>query len=361
MSNHKTIYIIAGEESGDILGGRLMQALNQAGQFDFHGIGGQSMQEQGLPSLFPMTDLSVMGLFEVLPRLPKIMKRINQTVTDIAQKQPDLVITVDSPDFCKRVVKAVRPLCAKTKFIHYVAPTVWAWRQGRAKKMAKLYDGLICLFPFEPQYFEPYGLRADYCGHPIVETITQGQKTRTNDHILILPGSRVGEVKRMAPVFAETFKKMRGMNPSLKAYIVALPHVKDMIDEEFYGMDIDYIAPVDRFEAFKTAPFTLATSGTVGLELAVAECPHIIAYKMNPLTWKVLQHLVHVKFAHLVNIMEGRQVIPECLQSRCNSDDILHAVKTYDCPDLSVIRAKLSGHKDQSPSQQAAKFVQSFL
>ena len=360
MSKH-TIYIIAGEESGDVLGGRLLNALHQMGDFDVVGIGGQSMQANGLHSLFPMTDLSVMGLFEILPRLPILMRRIRQTVADIVQKQPDIVVTIDSPDFCKRVVKKARAKCPKTKFIHYVAPTVWAWREGRAKTMANRFDGLICLFPFEPPYFEKYSLRAHYCGHPIVETVSPTQIERTNDHVLILPGSREGEVKRMAPVFAETFRRMRQMNPSLKAHIVALPHVKNTIEDEFFGMDVVYIDSEDRFEAYKSAPFALATSGTVGLELAVAECPHIIAYKMNPLTWWIIRRLVKVQHAHLVNIMEGRAVIPECLQSKCNAHDILEAVKHYDYPDLSNVREKLSGDPAHPPSQQAAEFVVSFL
>lgn len=357
----KSIYMVAGEISGDVLGGRLMDAMQSQGNFTFNGVGGDMMTSQGLKSLFPMNDLSVMGLFEVLPKLPTLIKRINQTVDDIVKHQPDVVVTIDAPDFCKRVVKKARKKCPNTKFIHYVAPTVWAWRSGRAKVMAELFDGLICLLPFEPQYFEKHGLKAQFCGHPIVEKITTEQYERTNDHILILPGSRHGEIARMAPVFADVFKKMREMNPDLEGRIVALPHLKAEIAEHFFGLNVTMIDPNMRYDAFKTAPFALATSGTVGLELAVAQCPHVIAYKMNPLTWWVLNRMAYVKHAHLVNIMEGQDVIPECIQEKCTPDDIMNAVTGYPNPDLSVIREKLAGENDKRPSLQAADFINQFL
>ena len=358
----KSIYVIAGETSGDVLGGRLMNAMQSQGNFTFHGIGGDMMISQGLKTLFPMSDLSLMGIFEILPKLPALIKRINQTVADIVDQQPDVVVTIDAPDFCKRVVKKARQKCPNTKFVHYVAPTVWAWRSGRAKTMVELFDGLICLLPFEPQYFEKHGLRAQFCGHPIVEKINLDAVERLNDHVLILPGSRRGEISRMAPVFAETFKQMKEMNPDLQGRIVALPHLKDDIAEYFLGMDVTYIDPNMRYDAFKTAPFALATSGTVGLELAVAQCPHVIAYKMNALTWRVLNRMAYVKHAHLVNIMEGAEIIPECIQDKCSVDNIMNAVKGYSNPDLSAIRAKLSGHDTKTPpSMQAAQFIQAFL
>ncbi len=354
--------MIAGETSGDVLGGRLMAAMQSQGNFSFNGVGGDLMTSQGLKNLFPMSDLSLMGIFEILPKLPTLIKRINQTVADIVDKQPDVVITIDAPDFCKRVVKKVRKKCPNTKFVHYVAPTVWAWRSGRAKTMAELFDGLICLLPFEPQYFEKHGLKAQFCGHPIVEKIDLSVVKRPNDHVLILPGSRRGEIKRMAPVFADTFKQMKIMNPDLEGRIVALPHLKDDIAEHFFGMDVTYIDPNMRYDAFKTAPFALATSGTVGLELAVAQCPHVIAYKMNALTWWVLNRMAYVKHAHLVNIMEGAEVIPECIQEKCTADEIMNAVKGYSNSDLSAIRTKLSGADEKMPpSMQAAQFISQFL
>lgn len=357
----RKIVILAGEESGDVLGGRLIHALKAQGDFAITGVGGTTMMQNGMDSLFPMQDLSVMGLIEIMPRLPLLIKRIRQTVRHIIHTQPDIVVTIDSPDFCKRVVKKARKKCPRTKFIHYVAPTVWAWRQGRAKTMAEIFDGLICLFPFEPSYFERHGLKAQYCGHPVIETFAAiPPQSRLDDHILILPGSRKGEIKRMAPVFAETFKRLHALNPSLEGRIVALPHLKEMIEEHFLGMNVTYVSPDDRYQAFMKAPFALATSGTVGLELAVAECPHIIAYKTNPLTWWILKRMVRVKYAHLANIMEDREVIPECLQDQCNPDAILKAMEDYGTLDLSRIYYKIVGGTPDLPSVQAARFVTLF-
>lgn len=358
-----SIYIIAGEASGDVLGGRLISSLKELRpDLEFHGIGGDMMQGEGIKSLFPINDLSLMGLIEIVPKLSKLIQRVYQTVNDIADKQPDIVITIDSPDFCKRVAKRARKKCPQTKFIHYVAPTVWAWREGRAKTMAKLFDGLICLFPFEPPYFQKYNLNAQFCGHPAIETIPQNNFERTNDHILIFPGSRSGEVKRMAPIFRDVYQKMKGMNPDLQARVVALPHLKEDISEEFFGLNIAYVDPQDRYLAMKEAPFALAKSGTTGLELAIAECPHIIAYKMHPVTWRLLRKLLKIKYAHIINIMEDEEIIPECIQDRCNSEDIIHAVLRYKNPDLSKIRQKLNGNNPSlKPSQQAAQYILGFL
>ena len=358
----KSIYIIAGETSGDVLGARLMHAMAARQDCVFTGIGGSMMAQSGLKSLFPMDELSIMGIFEIIPQIPQLLKRINQTVDDIIAQQPDIIVTIDSPDFCKRVVKKARSKCPNTKFIHYVAPTVWAWREGRAEIMADLFDGLICLLPFEPPYFEKYALKAEFCGHPIVEAIPDERFERNPADILILPGSRKSEVSKMAPIFADVFRRLKANHQSVQASIVALPHVKSIIEAAFNDIDVRYINPDDRYDAFQTAGFAMATSGTVGLELAVAGCPHIVAYKMNPLTYLVGKALVKTKYAHLVNIMEGREVIPEFIQGQCNADDILNGLNGLDKQDLSNVREKLNGADTKTPpSIQAAEFVLSFV
>lgn len=359
----KSVFIIAGEVSGDVLGGRLIKAFKyKRPELIIHGIGGHEMTGQGLKSLFPMEELSVMGLAEILPRLPSLIKRIRQTAAEIVRLQPDIVVTIDSPDFVKRVVKKARPHCPQTRFIHYVAPTVWAWREGRAKTLAKLYDGLICLLPFEPSYFEKYGLRAEFCGHPLIETIPEITKQRDPGHILILPGSRLGEVSRLAPVFAETLQKLQEDSTGLKASVIALPSVKDVIQENFRDLNVNYIEPDKRFEAFQNAGRALVASGTAGLELAVAGCPHVIAYKMNPLTYWLARRMIRVQYAHLANIMAGRDVIPEFLQNECTADNLYDAVRDLETPGFKHIRRKLAGNDpSKPPSEQAADFVLSFL
>jgi lipid-A-disaccharide synthase len=359
----KLIYIIAGEESGDVLGTRLIQSLQQTSDFDFRGIGGHGMQSAGLKTIFPMDELSVMGLFEIVPKLPNLIKRINQTVDDIAEHSPDIIITIDSPDFCKRVVKKARSRVPNTtRFIHYVAPTVWAWRAGRAATMAELFDGLICLLPFEPPYFEREGLNAKFCGHPLTEAISNEQYERDPSEILILPGSRRGEVARMGPIFAKVFEHMQNNYPKLKASIVALPHVRSEIEGFFKQCNPTYIDPSKRFDAFKKAGFALATSGTVGLELAVAQCPHIVAYKVNSLTYQVARHMIKTPYAHLVNIMEGQELVPEFMQNKCSVDNILNGLNTMQKQDFTLIRDKLSGETpSKTPSQQAADFILTYL
>ena len=360
-----SIYIIAGEASGDVLGGRLMHALNNIKDSEpviFSGIGGTTMEEAGLTSLFPMQELSLMGIFEVVPKLPKVIKRVYQTVRDIEKIQPDIVITIDAPDFNKAVVKRARKKCPHIKFVHYVAPTVWAWRKGRAKQMAKLFDGLICLFPFEPPYFEKEGLTAVCCGHPAIEAIPVINAERQNDHILIFPGSRLGEIKRIAPVFRDVYQKMKAMNPDLRAHIVAFSNLKEDIEEEFFGLNVKYIDPKDRYKAMTEAPFALAKSGTTGIELAIAKCPHIIAYKMNSITWEILIRVVKTKYAHIVNIMYNKEVVPEFIQYNCVASKIMHSILHHKSPDFGEIRLRLAGdNPEMSPSKQAAYFVKTFL
>jgi len=362
--SNKSVYIIAGEVSGDILGGRLLEALKTIHpDIHIHGIGGSMMQEQGVNSLFPMAELSVMGVAEILPKLLHFLRRIRQTADDIIAKQPDIVVTIDSPDFTKHVVKRARPHCSNTNFVHYVAPSVWAWRAGRAKTMAKLYDGLICLLPFEPPYFEQQNLRTEFCGHPAVEIVQFGkQENRDNNHLLILPGSRRGEVSRMAPIFAQTLGLLRHNQPDLRASIVALPHVQDIITNAFLGQDVNYITPDERFYTFQTTGKALATSGTVGLELAVAGCAHVIAYKMNLVTFWLARRLVKTKYVHLVNIMENKAVVPEYLQKNAMAKNLCHGLQNLNSGDLYGIRSKLAGKSPElPPSMQAALFVNSFL
>jgi lipid-A-disaccharide synthase len=236
--------------------------------------------------------------------------------------------------------------------------------------MAQLFDGLICLLPFEPDYFKNEGLDARFCGHPILEAFsnklssgfTKESPEKHPNHILIFPGSRMGEVKRMAPIFRETFNQMKTMNPDLQAHIVAFDEFRNMLDEEFLGLNYIYIDPENRYGAMLNAPFALAKSGTVGLELAVANCPHVIAYKMNKVTWQILKRLVKTPYAHLANILAGKEIIPECIQDNCNAEYIMQRI-LHDLPeDMRFIREKLKGENPNlTPSEQAADYVLEML
>lgn len=370
----KHVYIIAGEASGDFLGAQLMQSLKEK-QPDmiFSGIGGALMQRQGLSSLFPMNELSIMGVAEILPKIPHMLKRIKQTVEDIEGKQPDVIITIDAPDFSFRVQKKIKKRGkVQSKQIHYVAPTVWAWRPKRAQKIAQFLDGLICLFPFEPPYFEKEGLKAIAVGHPMMETdiveakalnIGQGNTKKLG----VFFGSRQGEIKRMSAVLLEAVNKISKTEPSLELIVPTLPHLENKIRDLLKDTNIPYHVLTDseqKWPTFKSCDTAIAVSGTVGLELAVANIPHLITYKMNPLTFHLLKYILTTKYAHLANIMLQKEVVPEFIQMNCTSNNIANkAIELLSNNDMravqqnkfDIVRQELGQNKKSSDI--AADFI----
>lgn len=375
-----SVFISAGEVSGDVLGARLMAALKEqhAGDIKFYGVGGPLMQAQGLDSLFPMEDLSVMGIAEVLPRLNLILKRIKQASDLIVKLSPDIVVTIDAPDFSFRVVKrARRGLSGKDKMprmIHYVAPTVWAWRPKRAQKVARLYDGIMCLLPFEPPYFEREGMRAGFVGHPMMESgegTADGLSFRARHHIPdgartlgVLFGSRGGELKRMGPEFVAMMKHLRDSDPDLHFIAPTLPHLEGRVRDLVEGLPCTIERDVrQKWNAFAAMDGALATSGTVGLELAVADVPHVIAYKTNALTAAIVRRMIKVKYAHLANLLLDAPVVPEFIQENCSVPALTAALMALpgqaaaQKADFVRVRAMLGGENDLTPSGQAARFV----
>lgn len=379
----KSICIIAGEPSGDFLGGGLAKAL-KAAQPDviLSGVGGAHMKGAGINSLFPYEDLAVMGIAEVLPNLRVILRRIRETADFIVETKPDIVVTIDSPDFVFRVIKAVKKKTdAPPKFIHYVAPSVWAWRAGRAEKISKIVDGLICLFDFEPSYFEAYGLKTIAAGHPLVEggameangaAFREEYGIGQGDPIIgVLFGSRKGELKRVGKDLRDAAFTLADKIGG-KVHIVAptLPHVKGAVFDllKDYNGPIHIVDdPADKWNAFASFNVALAVSGTVGLELAAMRVPHVIAYRASPITHLIIKSLVKVPFAHLANIMEGAEVVPEFLQGDCKPDAIAEiAYRLYQNPakqiaDFDHIRFRLGYGQAQTPSEKAASFVLSFM
>lgn len=377
MSKH--IYIIAGEASGDFLGAQLMKAIKAKDtDIKFSGVGGALMKNEGLKSLFPMHDLSVMGIVEVLPRLKLLIKLIRQTSDNIDDIKPDVVITIDAPDFCFRVIKRVKKISSASnkpfpKFIHYVAPTVWAWRPKRAQKIAQFLDGLICLFDFEPAYFEKEGLSAITAGHPMMESgvmearaLFIGQKETPKLGVFF--GSRQGEIKRIAPVLIETLNKIIVDTPDIELVIPTLPHLETQILE--LTQDINnpvhiYTDQSQKWSVFKACDAAIAVSGTVGLELAAANVPHVIAYKTNRLTWEIAKRLIKTPYAHLANIIMGKEVVPEFIQDDCDAADIANEVLTL-LDDQSIAQMQRKefdfvrqsiGYGVKTPSEIAAEFV----
>jgi lipid-A-disaccharide synthase len=382
-----SIYIIAGEMSGDLLGARLIHALRQISgrPLTFAGVGGAAMQAAGVPSLFPIRDLSVMGLAEVLPRLPKILQRMRQTIDDVVARQPRIVVTIDSPGFCFRVVKKLKKLCPHTRFVHYVAPQVWAWKPERAEKISHLFDGLMCLLPFEPQYFTPHGLRTAFVGHPVVnlrENITQSREEFFDKYNLslnnpptiltLLFGSREGEVRRLgAPFFEAAYRLLREW-PNLCVLVPSPPHLWDIL-KPIIGSDQRFIPvdPEDRFQAFTLSQAAIAASGTVALELSMLGVPHTVAYKFAPLTYQLGKRLVKVPSMHLANILLGERVVPEFLQKQANGRNLAstaldllinkNGMAQQQRQAFAQLPDILRGEGGGTPAQQAASFVLGYL
>lgn len=374
------IYLIAGEASGDVLGSLLMRALRAAhGDVQFFGIGGPLMVREGMHTLFPMQTLSVMGLAEILPKLKDLLGRIRQTAEHIEKTNPDIVITIDAPDFSFRVVRAVQENDkAKPLLLHYVAPTVWAWRAGRAKKVAELYDGIICLFPFEPPYFQRHQLPSAYVGHPVMEQgYVDASGTAIRAELGIAPedkviglmfGSRAGEVARHGALLHDIAQKMQKDTPNLHILIPAMPHLENSIREHLKDLKNVHIFydPDRKPEIFAAMNAAMAVSGTVALELAVANVPHVIAYTMNAATYQVARRLVRVRFAHLANLLLNKETVPEFIQDACDVDKIAAELKPllkegHDTEvqraEFATVRKMLHGKTKDAPSVQAARFV----
>lgn len=374
------VFISVGETSGDILGARLMASMRaQMPGVRFSGVGGPLMAAQGLESLFPMRELSVMGIVEVLPKLPRILRRIKESAQFIASQRPDIVVTIDAPDFSFRVVKRARALGADTPlFIHYVAPTVWAWRPERAGKLAKLYDGLICLFPFEPPYFIREGMSAICAGHPVMETDYDradgdGLRRALNipprpAHVTgVLFGSRAGELKKNGPVLRDALLDIARLYPDMHFLSLTLPHLEGDVRSLLAALPQARVHvtsdPAHKWAAFRAMDQAVAVSGTVGLELAVAGVAHVIAYRTNALTAAIIRRKIKVKYAHLANLLLDRPVIGEFLQENCTKDHVAQALAALIQGDHAQItageevRALLRGEKNGQPSEQAARYI----
>ncbi len=376
------LFLIAGEHSGDALGSRLMAALKtqSAGRIGFAGVGGPRMEAEGLDSLFPMSDLSVMGLAEVLPRVPKLLRRLRQTVADIKARRPSAVVSIDAPDFCFPVAKRLKG--QGIPLIHYVAPQVWAWRPGKAKVAAELFDRLIVLLPFEAPYFEAVGLSSAFVGHPVVETGAEsgdGQAFRRRHGIpaeapliCVLPGSRGNETARLLPVFGETLALLRKNLPDLRAVVPTVEGVAEQVAAAAAGWTPTPLitrGQADKLDAFAAADAALAASGSVTLELAVAKTPTVIAYKANPLTALLARRLIRVRYINLVNLILDRQALPEFLQENCRPEKLAAALAGIfaddaarraqrDAFDEVLQRLGLGG---PPPSEKAAEIVLSMI
>lgn len=323
------IFIVAGEASGDWMGAKLIkQLLKKNKKAKIQIIGGKKMEAAcaGLRSHIPITELSLMGFAEILPHIPRLRRRMAEAVEAISEFKPDMLVTIDSPGFNFRIAKQLQFLRPQCKFVHYVAPTVWAYKPERAQTVAELYDKLLCILPFEPPYFEEVDLNTVYIGHPLVEDgLNKGdakafiERHGVKDFICLMPGSRKGELKRMLPVFEKVTEQMNA-----KFVIIAADYARFTLEAatKHWKNAPLIVDNAEKLDCFAASIAGIIKSGTAGLEYAFTGKPFVVAYKINPLSAYMLRRMIRINFANLVNILLNREVVPELLQEDCEADYI---------------------------------------
>lgn len=372
------IYLIAGEQSGDVLGARLMHAL-KARQPDlgFAGIGGSAMAAQGLASLFPIRTLALMGLLEVVPKLFELRTLLRRTVADIEARRPDVVVTIDSPGFTLRVLRALRH--NPVKRAHFVAPQVWAWRENRVKHYPGLWDELLCLLPFEPAFFAHHGLPARFVGHPVLESgADTGNAARFRARhslpadarvLTVMPGSRQTEVSRLLPILEATIRRL----PDAVVPVVPLAGpVEDMVRQRTASWPIRPILVADaeaKHDAFAASAAALTKSGTSTLELALAQVPMLVTYRVNRLSHLIAKRMIKIKYVSILNLLLDRPVVPELLQHDSRPDRLAAELQRL-LTDPEMVAAQRRGFVEAlrllrpasgTPSECAAEAVLSLL
>lgn len=339
MSPSRLIFVVAGEPSGDVLGGRLMAALKRAsgGAVEFIGVGGPAMQGEGLQSLFPMAELSVMGIVEILPHARRLFARMREVAAAIDAARPDAVVTIDAPAFAHGVAKRIRDRSILR--IHYVAPQLWAWRPWRVHKFKRHFHHILALLPFEPAWFARHGVSCRFVGHPVIENaMPEPGKTAFRDRhgvaadapvVCVLLGSRKAEVARLAAPFRETLARLRHAHPGLVAVLPTVPNVAQSVHALSADWPLRTIvveSAADKPSALAACDAGLAASGTATLELALAGVPFVVAYRIAALTYLIGRPLIRVRYVNLINIILDRAVVPELLQGNCRPDKLTPAV-----------------------------------
>ncbi|HTT99633.1 MAG TPA: lipid-A-disaccharide synthase [Rhizomicrobium sp.] len=378
------LMLVCGEPSGDLLGGQLMAGLKSilGENVTFSGVGGAAMAAQGLKSLYPLDATAVMGLREVVPKIPAILRRVREACDFAIQTRPDAVICIDSPDFTHRIAQQLKRREPSIRTINYVAPQVWASRAYRARKMAHYFDMVLALLPFEAPFFEKYGLHSVFVGHPVIERaakIKGGREFRVQHGIspdapllLVLPGSRTSEIRFILPEFREAVAMIEKRVPGLVTVLPTVPHVAAKVK----AATVDWATPLhivegegEKFAAFDAADAALAASGTVTTEIALARKPMVVGYKVGWLTYMLALPLMNVRYITLINVLLDREAVPEFLQARCSPELLGDAVTQlltdknaagHELHDLDEATALL-GRGGEAPSLRAARAILEFL
>ncbi len=375
----RKVFLIATEESGDRLGASLMKVLRQrlGGAVRFEGVGGQQMAREGLTTLFPIEELSIMGLAAVVKQLPMILRRIRQTADAATEAAPDILVIIDSPDFTHRVARRVRARDPSIPIVNYVSPSVWAWRQGRARAMRRYVDHVLALLPFEPEeYRRLLGPPCSYVGHPLIEQLDtlrpnrdeQARRDQAPPVLLVLPGSRRSEIRHHMLAFGVTLGRLAAEGVSFDLILPTMPHLLEAVREGAKRWKVEpriVVGEQEKRAAFRIAHAALAKSGTVTLELALAGVPMVAAYRVGAVEASIMRHMIKANSVILANLVVGENVVPELIQQDCTSKKLLPALRDV-LGDTPLRRRQLeafakidtvmsTGH--QSPSVRAADIV----
>jgi len=375
----KKIFILTGEPSGDKLASEVIFKLKKNNpNIEYLSVGGSNLKNLGIKSIFDLKDITYLGFTSVLLNIFKIRKKINSTVDEIIKFDPDILFSVDSPDFTMRVAEKVKKLNPKIKTIHYVAPQVWVWRENRVKKIKNFIDHILLLFDFEKKYFDKENIKNTFVGHPLIET-KKNVKTNLDNFISkdkkiisIFPGSRKSETTVLLPILLDFIKLMNKKNFTYSFVFHSTNENKEFILNYIKDKKIENLNVISdddvKSQILSNSVFAVCKSGTISLQVCNANIPSIIIYKLNFINFMIFKFLVNVKFANIINIINNREIIPELLQSECNADEIFKSVnyflkkpdliknQLYECnKTLEGIRSK------SSSSTEAALILENYL
>jgi lipid-A-disaccharide synthase len=381
---HKHVMLVAGETSGDALGAVLMDAMTEISDrpLEFSGVGGPEMEARGLASIFPMHEIAVMGPREIIPRLPLIFRRIWQTVRHAVEQRPDIVVVIDSPEFTHMVAKRIARRAPDIPIVDYVLPSVWAWRLGRARAMKKYIRRVLALLPFEPKFLGTVGVDCVDVGHPAIQRIPEegsGARFRAargigadDPVLLVLPGSRLNEVKHLVGIFGDTVRRLSREIDRLRVVVPVVPHVRPLVEASVEGWGVPVEIVDDEREkraAFDAGTAALAASGTVSLELALARVPMVVAYRAEAIVGWFALNVLKVPSVVLVNLILDRPSVREYLQGRCTADELAEGLRPlmHDSEerrrvlgDLDELRLRM-GVDGEVPGRRAARAVLELL
>ena len=375
----KKIFILTGEPSGDRLAATVITKLkSQNSEIEYLSVGGTHIKKLGIETIFDLKEITYLGFTSVLLNIFKIKKKINETVKEIIKFNPDILFSVDSPDFTLRVAERVKKINNNIKTIHYVAPQVWVWRKNRVKNIKKFIDHILLLFNFEKKYFDDENIKNTFVGHPLIENDLKGKVVIDNlvpknkEIISLFPGSRKSEISVLLPILLDFIKLMNKKNFKYSYVFHATDENKESINNEVKKADLDNIEIVSneniKSQILSNSIFAVSKSGTVSLQISSLNIPSIIIYKLNFINFMIFKFLVNVKFANIINIINNKEIIPELLQNDCNAEEICRTVIYFlKKPELiknqlNECRKTLEGIKSKtSSSDEAASILNKYL